>query len=126
MGEPIEQGPGNKDQGQRPAADEQPLKNSGSDASSTYSVRIERTADDSQRYGEQKVFLKWQLAVAIATTLVGFFGLIYLNGTLSATKKAANAAQKAADTSAKQLELSERPWMSADVSIAGPFVPDKN
>ncbi len=42
-----------------------------------------------------------------------------------AAKSAADAAKEAADTSRSQLELSERPWVSADAQIAGPLVFDK-
>jgi hypothetical protein len=93
---------------------DEPIQRVPGDTSSTYS------------YGQQKTFWRWQLPVAIATIVVGFFGLIYLKRILSATKQSANVAQKAADTTAKQLELLERPWMSADVSIAGPLVFDKS
>ncbi len=37
------------------------------------------------------------------------------------TKKAANAAKRSADTAASQLELAERPWVKAEISINGPF-----
>jgi hypothetical protein len=33
----------------------------------------------------------------------------------------AEAAKKSADTAARQLELAERPWVSAGIAIAGPF-----
>ena len=38
-----------------------------------------------------------------------------------ANKRAADAAKSAAETAARQLELSERPWVQAQISIAGPF-----
>jgi hypothetical protein len=38
-----------------------------------------------------------------------------------ATQDAAVAAQKAADTAANQLELAERPWVDANISLDGPF-----
>lgn len=44
----------------------------------------------------------------------------------SANQKAADAAARAADASAKELELSERPWVDAAVGINGPFSFDVN
>jgi hypothetical protein len=38
-----------------------------------------------------------------------------------ATEKSANAAKDASDIAAKQLELSERPWVDADIKLDGPF-----
>ncbi len=65
-------------------------------------------------------------AVAAAAAV---FTLVYLYRTLKATESAANAANNqaqaaliAAGTAQKQLELSERPWVSADVSLAGPLI----
>lgn len=44
----------------------------------------------------------------------------------SANQKAADAAASAADAYAKELELSERPWVDAAVGINGPFSFDVN
>lgn len=41
-----------------------------------------------------------------------------------ASLKAANAAQSAAQTASSQLELTDRPWLSADVAMASPFTFD--
>jgi hypothetical protein len=38
-----------------------------------------------------------------------------------ANRDSADAAKKAADTAASQLELTERPWVDADVSLEGPL-----
>jgi hypothetical protein len=41
-----------------------------------------------------------------------------------ASTKAANAARSAAETASAQLELTDRPWLSADIAIATPFTID--
>src|SRR6266545_2296833 len=42
------------------------------------------------------------------------------------TRITADAAKSAADTSAKQLEIAERPWISASLSLGGPLVINKD
>lgn len=54
------------------------------------------------------------------------FGLYVLNGTLSATKKAASAAENQAATSQAQLRLSERPWVLATHEIDSPLTFQQN
>lgn len=54
----------------------------------------------------------------IATVLVAF-GLLVVNILLwCSTKKAADAAKESADTARKELELSERPWVSVSMPVA--------
>lgn len=43
-----------------------------------------------------------------------------------AANKAAVAAKEAADTAARQLEMSERPWVSSAATISSPFWMDEN
>jgi len=44
----------------------------------------------------------------------------------TASNRAAGAAESAAKTAASELEMSERPWVDADISIDGPFDFDVN
>ena len=53
--------------------------------------------------------------------------IVYTGATIKmyrANKEAADAAKSAADTAARELELSERPWISADFSAVSPLVID--
>jgi hypothetical protein len=61
------------------------------------------------------------LFVLIVYTI--FTGLMYCSN-----KKAAEGAKSAADTAAKQLEMSERPWVVEDFAVSGPllFMPNGN
>jgi hypothetical protein len=54
------------------------------------------------------------LLVLIVYTI--FTGLMYRSN-----KQAADAASSASKTAASQLEMSERPWIDADISVDGPF-----
>lgn len=58
-----------------------------------------------------------------------FLVLVYATLTLliyCANNKAAKAAKEAADTAAKQLELEERPWIDANITLNGPLTFDVN
>jgi hypothetical protein len=65
-----------------------------------------------------------------ALEIAGFFVLfVYAAFTIAmyfANRAAANAATSAADTAAKQLELTSRPWVDLDVSIIAPITHDSN
>jgi hypothetical protein len=67
----------------------------------------------------------WLDYVTFGLELLGLIVLcIYAAYTIKiycANKKAADAAKSAADTAASQLELAERPWIDANISIDGPF-----
>jgi len=75
-----------------------------------------------------------EIAIAIATTAyvtVATYQLKAMNKTLKETKRAAKAAQEAADaaqrqvvTMQKQLEMSERPWITIQFTISGPLTFD--
>jgi hypothetical protein len=52
---------------------------------------------------------------------VGLLSLSYLYGTLKATQQSAEAAKRAADIAASQLELAERPWVDANITLDGPL-----
>lgn len=71
---------------------------------------------------------RWLIGInATSVILSAVIALIYfgqLNEMRKATEasvKAANAATSAAKTSASQLELTERPWLSADITLNGPL-----
>ena len=57
---------------------------------------------------------KIQLLLALAA----FLTLLVLYGTLKITRESADATRKSVETAARQLELSERPWISASFQSA--------
>ena len=72
---------------------------------------------------------------AIFTALIFFGSVVYwyfaylqweaIQESTQVTHSSANAAQKSADVAARQLELSERPWVYADVHLTGPLTFNK-
>jgi len=64
--------------------------------------------------------------VEIAGILLLGVYIAYTIKMYSANQKAADAAASSADASAKELELSERPWVDSAVGINGPFAFDVN
>jgi hypothetical protein len=96
--------------------------------SSVYTVKVEPTTEDKDRYADEKKFRhsqlsigKWLNVVTAVGTLTALVGLVYLYATLRAARKSANAAKEASETASKQLELSDRPWVDARIAINGPF-----
>lgn len=75
---------------------------------------VPRIPDTNSTNGRKYRTPPWEkLAVLIA------LGLLIVNICQTrATKKAAKATQSAAETAAKQLEMAERPWISANIRLA--------
>jgi hypothetical protein len=69
----------------------------------------------------------WKKAAEISVA-IGTLGLLLVNILLwCSTKKTADAAKNSADTSAKELELSQRPWVSlSNISVDSPLIFDSN
>jgi hypothetical protein len=91
-----------------------------------YSVRIEPDPREKQRYADEQDYRKRQLARATTLntitrvgTMAGLVGFLVLLGTLIITKQSVNTANR-------QLEASQRPWISFDMSIVGPLTFDTN
>lgn len=87
-----------------------------------YTVRIEPSADDTQRYaneaehrGSQRRIGKWLNWITTFGVVVALLGLGFIYKTLKASEWTARTAYK-------QLDLAERPWVKMDISIAGPLV----
>jgi hypothetical protein len=57
---------------------------------------------------------------AVTLVVVGAY-TYYAKGQWHEMIRAANAAKSAAETARLQLELSERPWVHAQISLSGPF-----
>lgn len=71
---------------------------------------------------------KWIAVFTFVSVAVSFFTFVILKSQLKEmhdggvdTHTSAEAAKKAADVAAGQLELSERPWVDATITPAGPF-----
>jgi hypothetical protein len=81
------------------------------------------TATDSQATRECRYpATPWWKGPLEAGTVVIALGLLILNlAQLRATQQAANAAKSTAEIIARQLELSQRPWISVDAFIASPL-----
>lgn len=85
---------------QQPAAHhEKPTCHENVKCPSVYTVRIEADPEDEQRYTKEKEYRgsqlsigKWLNRITAVGTLVGIAGLLYLYGTLIATRQSANAA----------------------------------
>jgi hypothetical protein len=63
-------------------------------------------------------WLNWITAIAVVG---GIVSLIYIKQTLDATSIAANAARIQAEVAMRQVELSERPWITADATLSQPL-----
>jgi hypothetical protein len=63
----------------------------------------------------------WKGPIEAGGVLLGLALLILNLFQSRATQQAANAARSTADETARQLELSQRPWISIDTSIASPL-----
>jgi hypothetical protein len=59
--------------------------------------------------------------VEVTGVLLLFVYTLYTIKMYCANQKSANAAHSAADTAARQLELTERPWVDANITLDGPF-----
>jgi hypothetical protein len=84
---------------------------------------------DKLRYRLERDSSKVALSTFVALVIyTGFTIAMYHANKQSAdaASRAADAATKQAATSEQQLELAERPWISADISLAGPLVFDFN
>lgn len=64
---------------------------------------------------------RWRLRIEIATAVIGMIGLAALVVTLDQARIATEAAVQSAVTARRQLELSERPWITATVTMTSPF-----
>lgn len=77
-----------------------------------------KNTNDTDRQEDEYWVWKWLkrlgIAAGIAYTIITYF--MYL-----ANNRAANAARESADTATRQLELTERPWVDANITINGPF-----
>jgi hypothetical protein len=64
---------------------------------------------------------RWKGPLEAGAVMIAL-GLLILNlGQLRATQQAANAAKSAAEITARQLELSQRPWISIDTFVVSPL-----
>jgi hypothetical protein len=95
-----------------------------------YTVMIQPSAADNQRHNDEKEY--WEKQIRVTKTLnwitaiggVGaLVGLIFLYGTLAASRDAAVAAKASAGIALSQLRLSERPWIGiTDTEVFAPLV----
>jgi hypothetical protein len=79
---------------------------------------------------------KGGFVTAIATVVIAILTGVYVHYSraqwrvmrdqLPELHTSAEAAKRAADTAGRELELSERPWVSADLTLVGPLVFDKD
>jgi hypothetical protein len=79
-----------------------------------YEIRIKRSLRDPK------------FALEVAGFVVLFVYAIFTALMYFANQKAADAAKSSADTAAAQFELSERPWVDAQIKINGPLTFDVN
>ncbi len=77
--------------------------------------------EDTRQKGKEYYLSRWTFKVAVAALAISTIYSVFTLLIFFQTKKAANAAKSAAETAAKQLELSERPWVDADIRINGPL-----
>jgi hypothetical protein len=93
-------------------------------------VEIDLSEKEAHRYyGEQKKPYRLQhriFWVNVFTLVVLGFYTLFTYRILCATKKSADAAKTSADTGKTELELSRRPWLSADFAVMGPLIIDKD
>ena len=86
-----------------------------------HDIRDDFQASQIQDNAYKSKTLFWsRLSAILIFIYAGITLLIYCEN-----RRSAIAAKSAADTAAKQLELTERPWVRVDLQIAGPFVIDK-
>jgi hypothetical protein len=78
-------------------------------------------AEKKKESREKKRFVVEILTLISVIIYAGLTALMYCS-----TKQSADAATSAAKTAASQLELAERPWVTADFEIAGPLVFDQS
>jgi len=98
-------------------------KDAGTQTQTTPIAKIVPTPPDSSNpKGSKDGTPFWEkLAVVVA------IGLLIVNiCQMRSTEKAAIASKNSADTAAKELELSERPWISADIVHNGPLMFDSS
>jgi hypothetical protein len=107
----------NQHQQHPPEHHQEPPRDESGGVRHIYAVKIEPTADQQEKYAEQKLYWKRQLSIACwlnaitaFAAIVGLGGLIFLFGTLRATKQAADAATKGADLTQRE----QRPYMIAE------------
>jgi hypothetical protein len=89
----------------------------------------ERKADNERKHAREDKRFIVEIVTAILILVYAGFTLwqsISARSSANAAKEAANAAMKQAQTSADQLALSERPWISSDVIVTSPFTFDVN
>lgn len=60
---------------------------------------------------------RWRLGAEIATAIIGVIGLGALIVTLDQSRRATEAALQSVAIARKQMELSERPWITVDASL---------
>jgi|HubBroStandDraft_6_1064221.scaffolds.fasta_scaffold23453_1 hypothetical protein len=93
-------------------------------------VRVDLSENLEKKYktydGDDRAYKKKQLFWSrFSTVLLAVYAAVTL-AIYHENKKSAEAAKSAADTSANQLELSERPWIRVDLQLNGPLTFDKN
>jgi hypothetical protein len=82
----------------------------------------EEYAEENKKKRRETIKFRVELIGAFVLIIYTFFTILMWH----ANKKSADAAKSAADTAAKQLELTSRPWVDIDVSITSPVTYDSN
>jgi hypothetical protein len=80
----------------------------------------EESAEEEKKKRRETIKFRVELTGAFVLVIYTAFTILMW----CANKKAAEAAKSAADTAAKQLEMTDRPWVAIEVAITSPLIYD--